>query len=492
MNASKKGKETSKRKLKLSGKELHKQKKKAVKDLRKLQEVLGQEIEKSSEEKELQRIVFGYDSDDLEDPDESTVKLPIKKEKMPAWNDEDDDLFLVKEKAKTLHNCHRSVYLRGEEKYTDYVEEKFKKLIGDPKWAQLKSEDQENFSDASEDELMQQTGNVIATSKSLRKGTLRIKKCPTLIDENFRNTIIKSFEFHPTSHVALVASTSGTLNLFQIDGKINSKIQSVHFENFPIHTAHFTADGNEIVAGSNKFGHFFTYDMISGKTSRVPWDKGMEQKNVRRFHISPDGKFLAIHGRYGNIHLVTTKTKEWVGSLKMNGEVIAITFNKDGTRMYSHGDTGEIYVWDMLSRKCIHKFVDEGCIVGTSLAVSPNDQFLAAGSDTGIVNIYDNNTLLSSSSPQPQKVLKNLTTEVTNAKFNCTSELLAVSSSHKPLAIKLVHFPSMTVFSNFPIKEDSAVKYINVLDISLNSGYLGLGNNVGSTYIYRLKHFDNY
>jgi len=218
----------------------------------------------------------------------------------------------------------------------------------------------------------------------------------------------------------------------------------------------------------------------------------MEQKNIRRFHMSPDGKYIVIHGRYGNIHLVTTKTKEWVGSLKMNGEVIAITFNKDGTKMYSHGDSGEVYVWDMSSRKCIHKFTDEGCITGTSIALSPNDQFLATGSDSGIVNIYDCSAI-NSTSPSPVKTLKNLTTEITTLKFNITTELLAVGSSYKIGAARLVHFPSLSVFSNFPAREDyKAIRNVNSLDISPNSGFIMMGNNTGNALIYRLKHFKNY
>ncbi|KFM63139.1 U3 small nucleolar RNA-associated protein 18-like protein, partial [Stegodyphus mimosarum] len=469
---------------------LHKKKKQVVSNLQELHQILGAVKCPDEKEKELQEFVFGYDSDDLEELEEAQ-KEEVKEPEIwkPKWKDEDDEKILVKEKAETLKNCHRSVYLRGDEKYSDFVQEKFKKLIGEPKWAKLGRKDEDTGYE-SPDELLQKTGNFIQSSEFLPKGIIKIRKCSSLVDPNLKLAIVKSVEFHPTSKVALVGATNGTVNLFQIDGKINAKIQSVHFEKFPVHTAHFTVDGNEIVVGSNKFGHYFGYDMISGKIIRIPMEKGMEQQNIRRFHMSPDGKYIVVHGRYGNIHLVTAKTKEWVGSLKMNGEVIAVTFNKDGSKLYSHGDTGEVYVWDMSSRKCIYKFNDEGCIAGTSLALSPNDQFLATGSDSGVVNIYDNSSLLSTSDPKPMKVIMNLTTEVTNMKFNCTSELLALSSSHKLQAVKLVHFPSMTVFSNFPLKED--LRYPNALDISLNSGYLSVGNNVGTTYIFRLKHYKNY
>lgn len=64
--------------------------------------------------------------------------------------------------------------------------------------------------------------------------------------------------------------------------------------------------------------------------------------------------------------------------------------------------------------------------------------FYFSRSDSGVVNVYDSNTLHQSNSPKPVKVLMNLTTEATHLKFNCTSELLAMASSHKQNAVKLV------------------------------------------------------
>jgi WD40 repeat protein len=53
--------------------------------------------------------------------------------------------------------------------------------------------------------------------------------------------------------------------------------------------------------------------------------------------MSPDGKLIASSGKYGEIHLFTAKSKEWITTLKMNGTVNALTFNSDGKRMYSFG-----------------------------------------------------------------------------------------------------------------------------------------------------------
>jgi len=54
-----------------------------------------------------------------------------------------------------------------------------------------------------------------------------------------------------------------------VDGKTNPKIQSFFLESFPIHCAHFTHDGEQVVLGS-KYKSFKYLDMIAGKIVNVP------------------------------------------------------------------------------------------------------------------------------------------------------------------------------------------------------------------------------
>lgn len=46
---------------------------------------------------------------------------------------------------------------------------------------------------------------------------------------------------------------------------------------------------------------------------------------------------------------------------------------------YSLSADGEVYVWELSSRACLHKFVDEGCLKGTYITVDQNQKFLACG-----------------------------------------------------------------------------------------------------------------
>lgn len=60
----------------------------------------------------------------------------------------------------------------------------------------------------------------------------------------------------------------------QVDGKLNPKIQSVFLDGFPIHCAHFSSDGLEVIMGS-RFKNFQYYDMMAGKIVNVPKIKGL-------------------------------------------------------------------------------------------------------------------------------------------------------------------------------------------------------------------------
>lgn len=459
---------------------------------------------KKAEEERLEKLVLGGDSDVLqtleevskkvEDESQSKKKrLPLKK-KVPVWNDDDDvrgSVQITKERRYDLIRRGDESKIKADQ-YTSRLKTEFEKVSAAPNWAKLPSEKVQSSDDDSDvDDLLQKTGNYLVTSSSLPKGLIDLKQCTDANKEQPSESKLKSVEFHPTAQVILTAGMNYTLSLFQVDGKLNPKIQSVFLDGFPIHTARFSSDGLEVIMGS-RFKNFQYYDMMAGKIVNVPKIKGLEEKMMKKFKVSPDGRFIVFLGKNGEMHLLSAKSKEWIHTLSMNGEVKDIAFSKDGQRMYSHGVEGDVYVWDLDRRDCIHRFYDEGCTKGTSIALSPNGQYLACGSYSGVVNIYDTQTILNSRSPTPVKAIMNLTTPCTNALFNCSSEILAISSFYAEKAVKLVHVPSMTVFSNFPERKVDNLRIPTCMDFSLNSGYFSIGTHRGSALLYRVQHYGNY
>ncbi|GFS16710.1 U3 small nucleolar RNA-associated protein 18 homolog, partial [Elysia marginata] len=86
--------------------------------------------------------------------------------------------------------------------------------------------------------------------------------------------------------------------------------------------------------------------------------------------------------------------------------------------------------------------------------------------------------------PEPLKLIKNLTTCCNSVLFNSQSELLALRSKDLERAVKLVHFPSMSVLPNFPEQFDPSISSVMCMDFSPSSGYLALGNNKGRCLLY--------
>ena len=76
----------------------------------------------------------------------------------------------------------------------------------------------------------------------------------------------------------------------------------------------------------------------------------------------------------------------------------------------------------MSARSCVNCFDDEGCLRGTTIAVSPNSEYIACGSSSGVVNLYAGTQCLKAtgSTPKPLKAIMNLTTSIDTISFNST------------------------------------------------------------------------
>ncbi|XP_058802930.1 U3 small nucleolar RNA-associated protein 18 homolog isoform X2 [Phymastichus coffea] len=467
------------------------------------------------EEARLERLVFGDPSDILKNlkddsnaeqetksvqeeddkdthvqsDDESVITVDTKvSTKTPVWKDEDDEQLTVVDALKEQHR--RLPGQRPETKYKELLQNKLAHIMGTPKWARLDKQDQDE-SDESDHEILKHSSHVVPKkSKVLSKGTIDLKVMADINKQtHIEGPFINVVQFHETSTVAMVAGSSGILSLFEVDGRENNKLHTIQFERFPIHSARFLREGNEIVVGSMSYAHCHSYDLITGKTLRVPLPDGIT--NMKKCEVSPDGKVIAICGRLGEVHLLYSRTKELIGTLKMNKKCRSLAFTPDSTKLITHGESSEVYVWDVQSRQCVNRAFDDGCLSACAVAISPNGQFIATGSKQGAVNIYESKSIFNEQTPQPVKTVLNLVTAITRLKFNPTTEILAMASDRKANAFRIVHLPSFNVFANFPTFK---TKMFNPLDIDFSpaSGYMSVSNNKGSAYLYRLKHYGNY
>ena len=173
-----------------------------------------------------------------------------------------------------------------------------------------------------------------------------------------------------------------------------------------------------------------------------------------------------------------------------------------------------MYVWDLRNqRRCVERIVDEGARTVTSLATSPTGGCLGVGSDSGVVNVYDSGrsggwpargneaparagqgvgqgttNMQSAVRRAPVRAVMNLTTAVDAMSFNGDGQIIAVSSRLKRDALRLVHIPSCTVFSNWPSSK-TPLHYVWCTSFSPSGGYLAVGNARGRALLYRIHAY---
>ncbi|XP_026717094.1 U3 small nucleolar RNA-associated protein 18 homolog [Athene cunicularia] len=458
-----------------------------------LQCLAGSERLKATERASLQK-----DSSDSEVEDTAKSKFLPKK---PAWVDEDDE---AEENVDMTHK-YRKDFMKSDaektltkKKFKRRLEEQFQRAMGGvPAWADLenrkKSKRTSSDSDSDEDDdLLCRTGNFVSYSESLPKGILKLRTCLPANQERFADGRLVTVQFHPSAQVVMTAGQDRSVSLFQVDGIRNPRIQSIYLEGFPIHKACFSVDGEQVIATGTHHKMFFVYDMMSGNIIPIERVRGVEERFIRKFEVSPDGSLMLLTGTSGYLHLLSMKTKELIGTMKINGRCTACAFTSDSSKIYSYSKEGEVFIWDVRSRKCLHKFEDEGSLEGVCIAISKNDQYVACGSASGVVNLYTTDVCLKESHPKPVKAIMNLVTSATCVTFNPTTEILAVASRQTDEAVKLVHIPSYTVFSNFPVFRRKQIYLAESMDFSPRSGFFSVANNKGKALLFRLKHYSDF
>jgi U3 small nucleolar RNA-associated protein 18 len=424
---------------------------------------------------------------------EEDQQLLSRETRKPAWIDEEEERTQVNirkvARLRKLRNDIDEQVISGAE-YVERLRAQHVKLNPGTDWARVGS-DQESGLTIAEDEddhdLLRSTDElVIKDTVKLLPGLLEFSRLSNANKEERSNSVINSVQFHQNGQLMLTAGLDRRLRLFQVDGKRNPKVNSIFLEDCPIYKASFMPDGSEVIlAGRRKF--FYSYDLVKNSVNRVGPLTGTDEKSLEFFEVSPDSRTIAFVGNEGHILLVSSKTKQLIGTLKMNGTLRSLAFAENGSQLLSSGGDGQVYHWDIGTRKCIHVGVDEGSLAVTSLSVSPDSSLFCTGSSSGIVNVYKRDEFLGGKR-KPLKIVKNLTTEVNEMKFNHDAQILAICSRMKSKAVRLVHVPSGSVFSNWP---HGNVGHARCLDFSPSSGFLTLGNAEGNVLLYKLHHYQN-
>ncbi|KAI9098050.1 WD40-repeat-containing domain protein [Phlyctochytrium arcticum] len=423
----------------------------------------------------------------------STLDLTDPSNLPPAWEDDDTHVSVNISDAKRLRKLRTTFEentISGKE-YELRLRKQFEKLHPTPNWAVRPFREQHTGDTVNDlQRILRTTSSIIDTTQSrrtLNPDNLEVVRLKDANQAAYSQSVVQSVKFHPRAPVLLTAGYDRTVRLFQVDGKINPRIQSIYIKDLPIHRANFTPDGKEVLL-TGKRNFFYSYNIEASSVQRIPGVRGQDETSYASSYMSPDNKHIAFLGRDGHIVLISRETKQWIATMKMNGSATSMDFSDDGQTIFSFGGDGEVYQWDIGSRKCIHKFVDEGCVKATTLAVSSGSRFIATGNESGVVNLYDHDKFSTASNPTPRKSILNLTTSITTMQFNRDSQILALASREKKDSLRLFHVPSQRIFKNWPTSQ-TPLGYVNCLDFSPGGGYLAIGNDKGKALLYRLSAY---
>lgn len=429
----------------------------------------------------------------------SNTQAPKRKQLKAAWMDEDDAQVEVKLDDETRLRKLRKV----EDDTVDGVElqqrlkKQFQSGHGSVAWADPKnflnkngdgdllsdSEDEEGFGT---DQIVRSTGKMLDSAHDiLPQGSLEITRMKDANQHAPSGAAIQSVQFHPNGQLLLTAGLDKTMHLFQIDGTNNARVENIFVKDLPIVNARYTVGGSRVVLTGPR-SYYFSYDLEAGKITKIPGISGRKERKLERFIVSKSGEQLAFLGSDGYLSMVSARSYEWIGNMKMNGDIKSATFCENDRYIMSTGSDGTVYKWDTRTRKCVFVHQDEGSLGNFSIAASTNGKYYATGSSSGVVNVYDNAGL--SFNSKPRKSLMQLTTQVSHLQFNPDAQILAMASKDTRDALKLVHLPSFTVFSNWPTTK-TPIHYVSAMDFSPSSGYFAVGNARGRVLLYRLTHY---
>ncbi|MEQ2159684.1 hypothetical protein GOODEAATRI_025551 [Goodea atripinnis] len=141
---------------------------------------------------------------------------------------------------------------------------------------------------------------VFGAEEELLERLVEMKKCLHANSARPSEDKLTTVQFHPSAQVVMTAGIDQSVSLFQVDGKTNPKIQSIHLERFPVHKAQFSQDGETVIATSLRNKMFYLYDMMEGRV----------------------------------ISASSVQTNEVVCSMKINGDVSGVAFSRDGSKVF--------------------------------------------------------------------------------------------------------------------------------------------------------------
>ncbi|KAK6410763.1 U3 snoRNP protein [Elasticomyces elasticus] len=481
-------------------------------------------------------------TDDSSDNDTAHGRLPA------AWQDSDDERTLVSlasaPRLRKLRRTEAEDVVNGKD-YTRRLRQQFELLHPRPQWAtqalqggeparkkrRLSADEDSSADEMETDDDIPSTAplsrllrdastltrsTTLPTGKkreTLRPEVINIQRLPSLTPGP-GTSAITSLSFHPSLPLILSSGPSSTLYLHQIASAppalvANPLLTSLHVKGSELTTTAFHPKDSRIFLSARR-RYFHVWDLATGRVEKITRVYGQqhEQRSMERFKLSPCGSYLALLGSSrkggGVINVLSASSLQWIAQVRVEsrGGIADFCWWGDGKGLAIAGKGGEVTEWNVQRREVVGRWQDEGAVGTTVLSLGGKhdlggkgcgiDRWVAVGSSSGIVNIYDRRVWLAGvggggetgdffpKAPKPTKTLAHLTTPTSSLTFSPDGQLLVMASKWKRDAVKLVHLPSCTVFQNWPTSQTplGRVTGVAVADGGIVGGGKGDGDEV--------------
>ena len=461
----------------------------------------------------------------------------------PAWYDSDDERLSISlaghSRLRKLRETEADDVVSGEE-YSRRLRQQYLRLNPLPAWARdsnraqtkrrrssassASSVDSDEASDDGSDlsalplesflrDVRQMAGAGPRKKRKLRPEVIDIQRTRDIPDSH--KGPVGSLSFHPQYPVLLSSSTSSILHLHHIAPTAhptpNPQLTSVQIKHTPIQRSAFLdPEGQEIIlAGRRRYFH--SWNISTGLVKKITRIQGhrLEQKTMERFRLSPCGRWMALIASSrkggGMLNILNVKSMQWVAQARIDsrGGIADFSWWSDGEGVTILGRDGAVSEWSMASKRTVGTWRDEGSIGGTVMALGGHhgpdaiggDRWVALGSNSGVLNIYDRNDLIASASkggeinplPEPKRRFEQLTTPITAVTFSPDGQLLAFASQHKKDAFRLAHLPTCTIYRNWPT-EQTPLGRITAVAFGRQSDLLAVGNDTGKIRLWEIRN----
>lgn len=404
-------------------------------------------------------------------------------------------------------------------------------------------------------EILRTAGGLTRSETSTKGGKSRRRKLrPEVLDIQRTKDIasagpssIDTLQFHPYHPMLVSSGPSSTINIYHVSPhppNPNPLLTSLHLKGTPVHTAAFcTSPGPEMSEASpeadekadqtqiylsSRRRYFHIWSLATAKISKItrplygPSQK-TDSKTTERFIISPCGRYLALigsskHASSGTVNILSTATAQWICTCRIDSSeqgVADFAWWRDGNGLAVVGKSGEISEYSVVDRRSIARWRDEGAVGTTTIALGGDsgradllggDRWVAVGSSSGVVNVYDRRDIASKSlarqqkqgqdssaasrsstlRPKPMRALDQLTTPTSHLKFSDDGQMLVMGSRWKADALRLVHMPSCTVYRNWPT-DKTPLGRVSSVALSRDGGYLAVGNEQGKIRLWQIR-----